>query len=317
MDVAAVPSLLSDVDLWYLFAAMVVIFLTQVLMAWKWQFLLYYAGFSQPFLYLLRIIFVSGFMGFFLPAGVGVDVIRTVEVGRRTGFAVSAISTIADRIMAIVTMILCSSMAALIALPATPNLKHILWTVVAVNVCIMAILALCLSKTALRTVQWFKGRWNPNSKSHSHHHEGETISHGTRMFHLLAEKTILIHAELRGLLSNPQVFLSAFLLNSLVQAARILLFAFLFLACGAQVSFIYHIIFVPIIMILTLLPVSFFGIGVREGACVFFYSQVGVDPALALTVSVWTYLINIPVLATGGIWFLVGPSKPSSESVVV
>ena len=188
VDVAAVPSLLSDADLWYLLAAILVIFLTRVLMAWKWQFLLHFAGFSQPFLYLLRIIFVSGFMGFFLPAGVGVDVIRTVEVGRRTGFAVSAISTIADRIMAIVTMTLCSSMAALIALSATPNLRHLLWTVVAVNLCIMVILALCLSKTALRTVQWFKGRWILNSESLSHHHEGETISPGARMFRLLAEK---------------------------------------------------------------------------------------------------------------------------------
>ncbi len=256
-------------------------------------------------------------MGFFLPAGVGVDVIRTVEVGRRTGFTVSAISTIADRMMAIITMILCSSIAALIALPGTPNLRHTLWTVVALNVCIMVILALFLSKTALRTVHWFKGRWNPDSKFLSRQNEGETISPGTRMFRLVTEKTIFIHAELRELLGNPPVFLSAFLLNGLVQAARILLFAFLFLACGAQVSSIYHIVFVPIIMILTLLPVSFFGVGVREGACVFFYSQVGVDPALALTVSVWTYLINLPVLATGGIWFLVGPSKSSSESVVV
>ena len=286
-------------------------------MAWKWQLLLRYAGFRQPFLYLLRIIFVSGFMGFFLPAGVGVDVIRTVEVGRRTGFAVSAISTIADRIMAIVTMILCSSMAALIALPAAPDLRHTLWTIVVLNLCIMAIVGLLLSKAALRTVRWIKGHWNPDSESHSRHHEGETISPSARIFRLVAEKAMLVHAELRGLLGNHQVFVSAFLLNGLVQVARILLFAFLFLACGAQVSFIYHIIFVPIIMILTLLPVSFFGVGVREGACVFFYSQVGVDPALALTVSVWTYLVNLPVLAAGGIWFLVGPSKSPSESVVV
>jgi len=70
-------------------------------------------------------------------------------------------------------------------------------------------------------------------------------------------------------------------------------------------------------MILTLLPVSFFGIGVREGACVFFYSQISVDPALALTVSAWTYLITLPVLAIGGLLFLVGPSKSRSESVVL
>ena len=316
VDVSGVLPFLKDADLLYVAAAILVILLTRVLMAWKWQLLLHYAGFKQPFLYLLKTILLSNFMGFFLPSGVGVDVIRTVAVGRRTGFTASAISTVADRIMAIVTMILCSSTAALIALPATPELGRTLWIVIALSLLIMSILALLLSKPAIRVVSWVDRHINSESVSPSRP-DKETISHSKRFIRIATEKATLAHAEVRGLLSQPRVFASSLLLNALVQLARIMLFAFLFLACGVQVSIMYHIIFVPIIMILTLLPVSFFGVGVREGACVFFYSQISVDPALALTVSVWTYLVTVPVLAIGGLLFLIGPSKSPSASVVV
>jgi uncharacterized membrane protein YbhN (UPF0104 family) len=78
------------------------------------------------------------------------------------------------------------------------------------------------------------------------------------------------------------------------------------LALGLHLSIWYFLIFIPIISLITLVPVSFSGLGVREGAYVYLFSQVGVEAPLALSMSLAFYVIRVIGGIIGGIVYGLG-----------
>jgi uncharacterized protein (TIRG00374 family) len=302
VDLSAVLPLFARADFPYVGIAVGVSLLIRVVMAWKWKLLLHYCGAMLSLGSLLRISLVSAFIGIALPSGVGTDIIRTISVGRLTGYTSAAVSTIADRVMAVVALALWSLAAAVVALWVTPTLKHVLLPIVAICAGIIVALIMLLSDTAMRIASRLRARKKRVGSSRVH----RLIAH-------MMNKAVLIHHELRRLFSSPTIFVSVFSFNLLFQGARIIMFYVLFLAVGVHVAIIFHIIFAPIVIFGTLLPLSFLGIGIKEATIVFFYTRVGVDPASAFAVSMWTYIVNILPLAIGGFLYLLGPSFGANE----
>jgi uncharacterized protein (TIRG00374 family) len=87
------------------------------------------------------------------------------------------------------------------------------------------------------------------------------------------------------------------------------------LSLGARVSIWYYFLFVPITSIVTILPVSFAGLGVREGAYVLLFIQAGMPRETALSLSLLVYVISIftPGLIGGIIYVLKGARDYAAE----
>jgi uncharacterized protein (TIRG00374 family) len=87
------------------------------------------------------------------------------------------------------------------------------------------------------------------------------------------------------------------------------------LSLGDRVSIWYYLLFVPITSIVTILPVSFAGLGVREGAYVFLFTQAGMPRETALSLSLLVYVISIftPGLIGGIIYVLKGARDYAAE----
>jgi hypothetical protein len=83
----------------------------------------------------------------------------------------------------------------------------------------------------------------------------------------------------------------------------IVIFSVYLLATGLtlDISFLSVAIFIPIISIVTLIPVSISGIGLREGAFVLLFSTIGISPDKAMTLS----LIWFVSVVLGSLWGLV------------
>jgi uncharacterized membrane protein YbhN (UPF0104 family) len=60
---------------------------------------------------------------------------------------------------------------------------------------------------------------------------------------------------------------------------------------------------VPLVILVTHVPLAPGGIGQREAAFVYFYGLVGVSAALALSTSVLVFLISVSFSALGGICY--------------
>ncbi|HID61735.1 MAG TPA: flippase-like domain-containing protein, partial [Anaerolineae bacterium] len=84
---------------------------------------------------------------------------------------------------------------------------------------------------------------------------------------------------------------------------------------GARISIWYYFLFVPITSIVTMLPVSFAGLGVREGAYVFLFIQAGMARQTALSLSLLVYVVSIfaPGLIGGVVYVLKGARDYAAE----
>ncbi len=76
------------------------------------------------------------------------------------------------------------------------------------------------------------------------------------------------------------------------------------IALGVHLPLALFFLFTPIISTLLMFPLSLSGLGVREGAYVVLFGQVGVTAPLALTMSLAFYLLNVAMGGIGGILYV-------------
>lgn len=81
------------------------------------------------------------------------------------------------------------------------------------------------------------------------------------------------------------VIVKAFLLSVLIQLSGIFAAYVLALGMGEPIPFLACLIFLPLVIVFTMLPISISGIGVREGAFVIFFGLIGVKPEVATALS--------------------------------
>jgi glycosyltransferase 2 family protein len=79
---------------------------------------------------------------------------------------------------------------------------------------------------------------------------------------------------------------------------------FLLHCFGAQAGLVDTMVLAPLVILVTTLPVSFGGWGLREGAMVSLFGMIGVEPALSLSVSILVGLLSTAVSLPGGLFFL-------------
>ncbi len=91
-----------------------------------------------------------------------------------------------------------------------------------------------------------------------------------------------------------------FLLSSGFQFTDILISFFLAKAINIDVPLLFFLAIFPIVYILTVLPISLGGLGVREGALAYLMTRVGILPSDAVMLSFLIYLNRVFVSLTGG-----------------
>ena len=98
---------LSRTQLRWFVPAVLVSIATVPLMAFRWRLLLSAKRIDVPIAWLTRTYFVALFAGQFLPAAIGGDAVRAVELGRRTHDAPEAVaSVLIDRLVGLVSLVM-------------------------------------------------------------------------------------------------------------------------------------------------------------------------------------------------------------------
>ena len=105
-------------------------------------------------------------------------------------------------------------------------------------------------------------------------------------------------------LGHPRLMLGTAALSVVVQLANVALVWFLGLAIGVPVPAVYYLILVPLVSLLTLLPVSLNGMGIREWTTALFLAQLGVGESAALCLALLWFLVLTVVSLTGGLVYL-------------
>lgn len=263
----------------------------------RWSYILRLSGIEERSLVLWGVTWRAMFLGLFLPGSQGADLFRILFIERRhpgcRGVAGSTV--VIERMIGFVLL----ALFALLALPFVydgAQFRPVLVLVLAVNgglwVFVLAI---------------FLVRWRVPGA------EGtgivRLVGRAVRYLHRLHE-AVKCFPYRRGLLPTV-LWIAAF------QIALVTVVHLLFLAFEQPVPFVQNLLLFPLVAILTVVPVTVGGFGVREGAFVFFYSLVGVPAEVAVGVSLAFYflVIGIPALLGGVLLFLDRGSPPAERHV--
>lgn len=90
-----------------------------------------------------------------------------------------------------------------------------------------------------------------------------------------------------------KILLKTFLLSIIIQLSNILAVYIITIGLNQKVSFLSYLIFMPIIIVFTTIPVSISGLGVREGVFILFLSSVNIKPDVATAISFLWFLSMI------------------------
>ena len=69
---------------------------------------------------------------------------------------------------------------------------------------------------------------------------------------------------------------------------------------GARIPFVYLLFGVPLIVIISILPISLGGLGIREAASIFIFSIAGISSDVALSLSLMVTAVTYAVGLLGG-----------------
>jgi len=99
-----------------------------------------------------------------------------------------------------------------------------------------------------------------------------------------------------------------------VQLIGVVSLWFLGMALGLQIPAAYYCILGPMVSLLTLLPISVNGMGVRELGTVVFLAPLGVDEDTAKTLAFLWFAVNVAVSLLGGLVYLFGAYPKAQTS---
>ncbi len=104
---------------------------------------------------------------------------------------------------------------------------------------------------------------------------------------------------------HPRVLLDSLVISMLNQ---VLVFAVAWVTAEGlrlEVPFVYFLVFIPVITLITMIPISLNGLGLREYAFVSLFGGIGVAPSMGLALSLLTLLMLVLSAIPGGIVYVI------------
>ena len=276
----------------YIMLAVVLLYTDRLLVSYRWSLLLKRKGLCPPFGRLVKIDFLSNALGILIPSSAGPDVIRGYGLSRYSRNTTDSVSSlIIDRLISIIALVA-------IALAATGFLSSAIDNRITMTVwggaIILALMLLLITNRALLRI----------AKS----------IFGDRATDGIAGAVRNIFNSFLDYREHPATIGQAFVLALFSQGIRIIRIFLYSLALGLDIPFYAFVVFVPIIMFLTLLPISLAGIGIRENGFLYFFASWAMTAQMALTISLFTYVMILLTAIPGAIIYLI-EGIPKEEEI--
>jgi glycosyltransferase 2 family protein len=259
------------------------------LMAYRWFVLLRPLEGKNlpPFWTILRIFFVSTFLGTFLPASIGGDAVRAYSLSsHQVPIADSMASVFVDRMLGVLSVLVMALFGLAIARDLAASRGVVLALGITAFACIVAAV-LIFSNTADRMAERLIGRL-PWERA-----RGATAS---------------LFVSIRRYSTHHRALGNVLVGSITVQALRVLQAYYLGVAIGMQQPLMTYFAFIPLILLIMFLPITANGIGTGQAAFLWLFGRVGTPRAEAFALSVLFIALGI-VGNIPGAAFYVGRSR--------
>ncbi len=249
---------------------------SQVVSSVRWSFVIESLNEKMAVSELLRAYFLGMYANLFLPSIIGGDAIKAYVVSKKIGLRKSISSIFLERYNGLMALLLISLISVLV-FNRFFNAK-IIAGVVVVNI--------------FSVISIYSLRFNIFRKYEKLKNFYDDIA----MFH------------------KSRFFARVSILSVVVQTIVIFIYMLSGLMLGIKISPIYYFAFIPIINLISFLPISFNGIGVREFSFVYFFSFANLNKLQALSLSISVFFVVIFCSLIGGVIYFVSKDRTVKEA---
>lgn len=267
IDMTESARAIAAIDLRYLALVLGLVAIDRTVMILRWVLLLRASGIAITTRDAARLFLVSSFVGSFLPAGVGADAARAYGLARESTTGSEALASVAvDRILGVFSIVVMSMVGVLAWAPARED-----WRIA------FAILALTIACSAV----FWASDWLRWAIPDAHHD------------HSVARRVLRLSDAVGRYRGRSGVLAHVMAWSLFVQLLRITQAYFLGLGLGLTVPYSYYLLFMPLGLLMLLLPISVSGFGVPQGAIVWLLRPVGVPDAQSFALSTLIVLTGL------------------------
>lgn len=268
-----------------------------ILCTYRWQLLLIAREMKIPFTTALSYYFIGIFFNNFLPTTVGGDIIRATYTARalEKKKADALASVLVERVVAVGAMVAVAIVGMIIIYSKIKN-PLFLSIIILVTALFIILYFIILDRRVFEKVK----------------HPVNRIK-----FFNLGSKLVSLYESMTLFKTYKRATLYLFLLSLLVQICFPLVCFALAHSLGFHVPIVYFFVYIPIISIVSMAPISINAVGLREASFVLLFTSIGVLKEQALGLSLLFYITTILVSLMGGILFLVGHHKKEEIPVEI
>jgi uncharacterized membrane protein YbhN (UPF0104 family) len=265
----------------YWLAALGLYVFIQVASAFRWKLLASPLGFDQSLKQFTGFYFIGMFFNLFLPTSVGGDVVRAWYLDGGSGRRLAAfLTSFVDRLSGLLALLAMACVALAFCPIALPD--WVSYSVWGSGACALAGL-LAVPALARWTARFSRAR---------------RLAQASRLY-----------------LRHPGLLLGSGLLSLVIQVANVAVVWVVGQALGVAVPATYYFICVPMVTLLTLVPVSLNGMGVREGGMVLFLAPLGVGEGTALSLAfLWFAIFTVASVLGGGVYLFGRFPRPQVQT---
>ena len=252
----------------HLMLVLLMVGLDRAVMILRWVLLLRASGNPISTADATRLFLVSSFVGSFLPAGVGADAARAYGLARENTTGSEALASVAvDRLLGVVSLVLMAIIGVIVWAPQ----GRTDWRIAAA-----IIVALIACVAVFWANEWM--RWIIPA----HRHEGFVTRRVLRLTDAVGR-----YRDRRGVLVHVLAW------SIVVQVLRITQAYVLALGLGMTVPFTYFLLFMPLGLLMLLLPISISGFGLPQGVIVWLLRPMGVSDSQSFALSTLILLTGL------------------------
>jgi uncharacterized protein (TIRG00374 family) len=282
VDLSEVYQLFKGVSFWVFLLTLSLFFIATLLFTIRWGIILRNLQININLKTLISLQFIGMFFNLFLPTSAGGDVIKAYylsNISQKRGM--SYLSAFLDRYIGLISAIILAAIASLSVRLEVDGFAIYFWILL---VFIAAILLSVLLATD------FAKRLNKLL--------------GTRL-KFVQGIISMINESSKTIFKNPRVVIWTFLLSTGYLLLMIAINYIFIVSIGKSIELKDLFVFLPVIALLTSIPISINGLGLREGAYIYLFATIGFTNSESLSISLLNFVLMLLSGLPGALFYLI------------
>lgn len=278
-SLAQIGSVLKNINPHWLLLAFSLHAVGLTISAHRWRILARAQGDEVPLVFLAKSYLVGTFFNNFLPTRFGGDVVRIWDGSLYSkSLLKSSAIVLVERFTGIIVLFLFAVAASLFRLDMARQVP-VIWAALLFGIAGLCLIAVFFLPVFARRLGALRLRGFPDK---------------VRTKILIFRKTILHYRTQKG------PFLRATLWAFILQLNVILYYFLIGRALHLDIPLIDYFIFIPIVLVIQIIPVTINGLGLREGSYIEIFKYYGIPPQTAVSFSLVDVVFNLVLGIIGG-----------------